>query len=351
MFRHLLAIFRLSSRELKVLLYIYIVGPFKTTWRWPVTAETCSCVEWPLKRLNWHSCVWRHTVSNFHTHNGMTHCQVVCYSVGNNDGTMNNTTDISRKGYWPLCTLHFCLVGYRSFTSFCNWNKPQYFLNCKCHSLEQWLGLAVIAHRFWKLMSHSAGTRKSKSKKVKVKCSCYRPGVAQRRGRGIALLFHDHGTRRGWVVSSTHRPYFTPGKDPLPILQEAGWALGPVWTGGKSHPHRDSIPDRPAHSQPLYRLSYGQAQRVPGSSGPQISWQRHRMVVGCQSYTPAAFTPQEILLVLISVRGWVDPRAIVRSEGFYVYEKFTDTSWDRTFRFVAQHLNHCANAVPKSKST
>jgi len=33
--------------------------------------------------------------------------------------------------------------------------------------------------------------------KVKVKCSCYRPSVAQRVGRGIALLFHDCGIRRG----------------------------------------------------------------------------------------------------------------------------------------------------------
>jgi len=32
--------------------------------------------------------------------------------------------------------------------------------------------------------------------KVKVKCSRYRPGVAQRVGRGVALLFHDRGTRR-----------------------------------------------------------------------------------------------------------------------------------------------------------
>jgi len=44
-------------------------------------------------------------------------------------------------------------------------------------------------------------------------------------------------------------PTLPPGKDPVPILQEAGWAPGPVWTGGKSHPHRDSIPDRPARSR------------------------------------------------------------------------------------------------------
>ena len=58
------------------------------------------------------------------------------------------------------------------------------------------------------------------------------------------------------MVSSTPRPHCTLGKDPVPILQEAGWAPGPVWTGGKSRPHRDSIPDRPSPSQSLYRLSY-----------------------------------------------------------------------------------------------
>jgi len=50
------------------------------------------------------------------------------------------------------------------------------------------------------------------------------------------------------VVSSTPRPHFTPGKDPVPIVQEAGRVPGPVWTGGNSRPHRDSITDRPARS-------------------------------------------------------------------------------------------------------
>jgi len=50
------------------------------------------------------------------------------------------------------------------------------------------------------------------------------------------------------VVSSTPWAHFTPGKDPVPILQEAGWAPGPVWTGEKSRPHRHSIPDRPDRS-------------------------------------------------------------------------------------------------------
>jgi len=93
--------------------------------------------------------------------------------------------------------------------------------------------------------------RSDKRVLVKVKWPRYRPGVAQRVGRGIALLFHYRGTRRGWVVSSTTRPHFSPGEDPVLILQAAGWAPGPVWTGGKSRPHYDSIPDRPACSQSL----------------------------------------------------------------------------------------------------
>ena len=32
----------------------------------------------------------------------------------------------------------------------------------------------------------------------------------------------------GWSTPSPGR--FTPGKDPVPIVQEAGWAPGPVWT-------------------------------------------------------------------------------------------------------------------------
>ena len=51
---------------------------------------------------------------------------------------------------------------------------------------------------------------------------------------GIALPFHDHGTRRELGFSVTPRPLFTPVKDPVPILQEAGWAPGRVWTGAEN---------------------------------------------------------------------------------------------------------------------
>ena len=58
--------------------------------------------------------------------------------------------------------------------------------------------------------------------------------TAYRGSRGIALPFLDHGTGRGWGVSVTPRPPFTPRKDPVSIVQEAGWAPGPVWTGAEN---------------------------------------------------------------------------------------------------------------------
>ena len=79
--------------------------------------------------------------------------------------------------------------------------------------------------------------------KGKVKCTLVQAlrlctgRTAHRGSRGIALPFHDYGTKRGWGVRVTPRPLFTPGKDPVPIVQEAGWA---PWAGldrcGKSRP-------------------------------------------------------------------------------------------------------------------
>jgi len=131
------------------------------------------------------------------------------------------------------------------------------------------LGCLINPHSTFMLLTFH---RSYVMKVCKVKWSRYRPGVAQRVSIGIALLFDDHGTRRGWVVSSTPRPHFTPGKDPVRILQEAGWAPGPVWTGGKSRPHRDSIPDRPARTQSLYQLSYWRQQECRIRNWPKCQF-------------------------------------------------------------------------------
>ena len=46
----------------------------------------------------------------------------------------------------------------------------------------------------------------------------------------------------GWSTPRSGR--FTPGKDPVSIVKEAGWAPMPVWTGAENFapPHRDSFP-------------------------------------------------------------------------------------------------------------
>jgi len=90
---------------------------------------------------------------------------------------------------------------------------------------------------------------------VKRKFSRYRPGMAQRVGRGIVLLFHHRGTRRGeWSAARPGR-ILPPRKTRYPFT--GGW-VGPRagLDGRKISPHWNSIPDRPARNQSVYRLSY-----------------------------------------------------------------------------------------------
>jgi hypothetical protein len=89
--------------------------------------------------------------------------------------------------------------------------------------------------------------------KEKIKCTLvlalrlFRGRTVHRGSRGIALPFLDHGTRRGWRVSVTPQPLFTPGKKAVPIVQEAGWTTGQVWTGVENLAHTGiRSPDRPA---------------------------------------------------------------------------------------------------------
>jgi hypothetical protein len=49
-----------------------------------------------------------------------------------------------------------------------------------------------------------------------------------------ATLFLDLGTRRGEGSASRPGRFLPPGKDSGPIVQDAGWVPGPVWTGAEN---------------------------------------------------------------------------------------------------------------------
>jgi len=46
--------------------------------------------------------------------------------------------------------------------------------------------------------------------------------------------FLNPGAREGWVLKATPRPLYTRERDSVPIVQQAGYTSGPVWTGVKN---------------------------------------------------------------------------------------------------------------------
>jgi hypothetical protein len=70
--------------------------------------------------------------------------------------------------------------------------------------------------------------------------------------------FFNLGYREGWMVNATPRLLYVQGRDPVHIVQEAGWTPGPsVWTGAENlAPTGIRYSDHPACSESLYQLIY-----------------------------------------------------------------------------------------------
>jgi hypothetical protein len=78
--------------------------------------------------------------------------------------------------------------------------------------------------------------------KVKVNFALEQATKAQRGSRGIDSSTLSITSALRWGGWSTPRSgRFTPGKGPLPIVWESGWAPGPVWTDAENlAPYRNS---------------------------------------------------------------------------------------------------------------
>ena len=131
--------------------------------------------------------------------------------------------------------------------------------------------------------------------KIKIKCTLVQAlslctgRMAHRGSRGVALLFLDHGIRRGWGVKVTPRPVFTPGKDPVPIAQEAVWAPGP----------------------------FGQVREI--SPPPEFDPRTVQHIASC--YTDCATRRTNYLWLLTLFRCWKRVKRYIIYKGNHIFER------------------------------
>jgi hypothetical protein len=109
----------------------------------------------------------------------------------------------------------------------------------------------------------------------------------------------------GWSAPRPGR--FPSGKDPGPIVQEAGLAPGPAWTCAKNRTSTGirSL-DRPVHNQSLYRLRYRYQKgnfinRIKNSN--QLSTFSFYGIIACNNFHELIFHCQEEWFMAITVAG------------------------------------------------